>query len=292
MAGLVRLLKQKWFPPADPVTSFKGKNVIITGSNVGLGFEAAVKYVALDAARVIIAVRTIEKGNAAKKAIEARTGKTGIVEVWLLEMSSYESIKSFAEKAAELDHLDVAILNAGVMSTVYQQSSYGWETTLQINTLSTTLLALLLLPALRKSSTPDSKPVLEIVSSGFYRTASIPPEHATAPLAAYNDPKAFSAQPQYGRSKLFVQCTMKEISKLVQAKNYADPPIIVTSVCPGACKSDLGRGFTHPMIKLLLPVIHFLFFRSTEVGSRTLVSGTTQGKEAHGLFWKNDMVML
>jgi NAD(P)-dependent dehydrogenase (short-subunit alcohol dehydrogenase family) len=292
MAALFRMLAQKWNPPADPVTTFTGKNVIVTGANTGLGLEAAIKYVALDAAKVIIAVRTIEKGNTAKAAIEARTGKTGIVEVWLLEMSSYDSIQAFAQKAAQLDHLDIAILNAGVMPTEHQQSSYGWETMLQVNTVSTTLLALLLLPVLRKSSTPDSKPALEIVSSGMYRSVSIPPELANAPLAAYNDSKTFDPTAQYARSKLFVQCTMKAISKLVQTKDYADPPIIVTSVCPGACKSDLGRNFTHPMIRLILPVIHFVFFRSTEEGSRSYVSGTTQGKKAHGLFWKNDVIML
>jgi NAD(P)-dependent dehydrogenase (short-subunit alcohol dehydrogenase family) len=291
MAGLVRMFMQKWNPPSDPTTHFKGKNVIITGSNVGLGFEAATKYVALDAAKVILAVRSIEKGNAAKAAIEARTGKTGVIEVWLLDMSSYDSIKAFVERAAQLDHLDIAVLNAGVMFTEYKQSSYGWENTLQVNTLSTTLLSLLLLPVLRKSSTPDSKTALEIVSSGMYRNVTVSPELATAPLATLNDPKTYSTTGQYSRSKLLVQCTMKAIAKLVQTKDYDDPPIIVNSVCPGACKSDLGRGFTHPIVKLIMPVMHFLLFRSTEEGSRTLVSGTTQGKETHGMFWKNDVVL-
>jgi NAD(P)-dependent dehydrogenase (short-subunit alcohol dehydrogenase family) len=292
MAGLFRLLYQKWSPPADPVTLFAGKTVIVTGSNVGLGFEAAVKYVSLDAARVILAVRTIEKGNSAKAAIEARTGKKGTIEVWQLEMSSYDSIRAFVEKAAQLDRLDIALLNAGVMSTEYHKSEYGWETTLQVNVLSTTLLSLLLLPILHKFSTPESKPVLEIVSSGLHRGVTIPSNLADAPLAAYNTSDMFSAQPQYSRSKLFVQCTLKAIANLVQTKDFADPPIIVTSVCPGACKSDLGRGFTHPILRLLMPVIYFVFMRSTEEGSRTLVSGSQQGKEAHGLFWKNDVVML
>jgi NAD(P)-dependent dehydrogenase (short-subunit alcohol dehydrogenase family) len=292
MAGLFRLLYQKWTPPAEPVTPFTGKTIIVTGANVGLGFEAAIKYVSLDAAKVILAVRTIEKGNVAKAAIEARTGKKGTIEVWQLEMSSYDSIRAFVEKAAQLDRLDIALLNAGVMSTEYHQSEYGWETTLQVNVLSTTLLSLLLLPILHKFSTPESKPVLEIVSSGLFRTVTVPSNLADAPLAAYNNSETFSAQKQYSKSKLLVQCTMKEIANLVKTKDLADPPIIITSVCPGACKSDLGRGFTHPVIRMLMPVFYFLFMRTTEEGSRTLVSGTQQGKEAHGQFWKNDVVML
>jgi NAD(P)-dependent dehydrogenase (short-subunit alcohol dehydrogenase family) len=292
MAGLFRLLQQKWNLPLDPTTSFTGKNVIVTGSNVGLGLEAAIKFVALDASKVILAVRSIEKGNAAMAAIEAQTGKKGIVEVWQLDMLFYDSITAFVDKASKLDHLDVAVLNAGVMSTEYHQSKYGYETTLQVNVVSTTLLALLLLPILHKHSTPTSKPVLEIVSSGLHRGVTVNDDDATAPLAAYNHSETFSATGQYNRSKLLVQCTMKAIAKLVQTKNVADPPIVVTSVCPGACKSDLGRGFTNPVLRILMPIIYFTFMRTTEGGSRTLVSGTLQGKKAHGLFWKDDVAML
>lgn len=44
-----------------PKASFAGKSVIVTGSNVGLGKEAA----RLGASPLILAVRSLEKGNAA-----------------------------------------------------------------------------------------------------------------------------------------------------------------------------------------------------------------------------------
>jgi len=81
MSGLYRLLKHKWFPPYDPTTSFVGKNVIVTGANSGLGFEAAVKFSALGASKLILGVRDIGKGDKAKTAIEARTQKLNQIEV-------------------------------------------------------------------------------------------------------------------------------------------------------------------------------------------------------------------
>ena len=59
---------------------------MVTGSNVGLGLEAARWFVKLDAAKVILAVRTIEKGEEAKRSIEASTKRKGVVEVWPLDL--------------------------------------------------------------------------------------------------------------------------------------------------------------------------------------------------------------
>src|SRR6266536_1040966 len=53
-----------------PTASFDGQTVIMTGSNTGLGLEAARHITKLGAQRVILAVRSIAKGEAAKKSIE------------------------------------------------------------------------------------------------------------------------------------------------------------------------------------------------------------------------------
>lgn len=47
------LYNQLFKIPAYPVASFVGQTVIVTGSNVGLGLEAARHFVRLDAAKVI-----------------------------------------------------------------------------------------------------------------------------------------------------------------------------------------------------------------------------------------------
>lgn len=56
-----------------PKGSYIGKTIIVTRSNVGLGKEAARHYTRLRASRLILAVRSLDKGNAAKYDIEATT---------------------------------------------------------------------------------------------------------------------------------------------------------------------------------------------------------------------------
>ena len=86
----------------------------MTGANTGLGFEAAKALVSLNASTVILAVRSTEKGEAAAKSIHNSTGKEGVVQVWQLDLTSYESVKAFAKRCEGLQRLDAVIENAGV----------------------------------------------------------------------------------------------------------------------------------------------------------------------------------
>lgn len=61
-------------PPQDPRTSFAGKTVLITGANVGLGYEAFVKFAALGASRIILGMRSLARGETAKAQVCRRTG--------------------------------------------------------------------------------------------------------------------------------------------------------------------------------------------------------------------------
>ena len=123
----------------------------MTGSNVGLGLEAARYFVRLNAEKVILAVRNLEKGEAAKTSIEASEKRKGVVEVWHLDLSSYTSVKQFATKAQGLKRLDVLMENAGIVTYKWSMAEDN-ESTITINVVSTFLLALLMLPKLRETS--------------------------------------------------------------------------------------------------------------------------------------------
>ncbi|KAI8650134.1 hypothetical protein NCS56_01465300 [Fusarium sp. Ph1] len=91
-----------------------GKTAIATGSNTGLGLEIARQLLDLGC-QVIIAVRDEAKGERARQELSnGRNLPSGFVEVWKLDMISYESIMTFTKRAENLQHLDIAILNAGV----------------------------------------------------------------------------------------------------------------------------------------------------------------------------------
>lgn len=140
---------------------------IVTGSNIGLGFEAAKHLVSLGAARVIMAVRNTADGEKARLDIEAATGKIGVAEVWPLDLASYESVQTFATRSGqELERIDALLENAGV-AIAQRVLAEGHLLSVTVNVFSTFLLAVLLLPKMRESAERFGiVPHLSIVSSG------------------------------------------------------------------------------------------------------------------------------
>lgn len=124
----------------------------MTGANSGLGLEASRHFVRLGAAKVILACRSEDKGEAARKDIERSTGRHGAVEVWPLDLTSFNSVKGFCRRAQGLERLDVLILNAGVAVPEFAAADGGYETQIAVNVISTFLMALMVLPKLRETA--------------------------------------------------------------------------------------------------------------------------------------------
>ena len=151
-----------------PSTSFAGQTVIVTGSNTGLGFEAARHFVRLEASKVILAVRSTAAGEEAAKSIHTSTGRNGVCEVWQVDMGNWNSVKAFVKRAEGLEGLDVVVENAGVAKLEWSQME-GIETTVAVNVVGTFLMAMSLLPILRsKAKKIGATPKLVIVSSGTH----------------------------------------------------------------------------------------------------------------------------
>ncbi|KAL7922558.1 hypothetical protein ACQKWADRAFT_326772 [Trichoderma austrokoningii] len=103
-------------PTKERYPGAQGKCAIITGSNTGLGFESARQLLALGLPHLIMAVRSLEKGNEAAKRLRDENPAAKI-DVWKLDMESYDSIQAFVNKCdKELERLDIAILNAGLIT--------------------------------------------------------------------------------------------------------------------------------------------------------------------------------
>ncbi|KAL9578283.1 MAG: hypothetical protein Q9212_005818, partial [Teloschistes hypoglaucus] len=172
-----------------PSTSHTDQTIIVTGANVGLGFEAARHYVRLGAAKVILAVRTVEKGETAKKEIETSEKREGIIEVWPLDLSSYDSVKAFAKRAESLPRLDILLENAGITTPVFKMTEDN-ESTITTNVVSTFLLALMMLPKLRETAGKfGTRPHLTIVTSEVHFLTQFPEKSNEDIFAALNDEK-------------------------------------------------------------------------------------------------------
>jgi len=162
---------------------------------------------------VYITARTAEKGAATIKEIEEKTGKKGVVHALVLDMDSFAGVQSFvASLKSEVKRLDIVLLNAGLNKFSYQQLPSGWETDLQVNTLSTILLALLLIPWMRSVGAQH----LGILGSSTHMKSDISKFPKTGILDFLNDKKNYTdPMDQYGYSKLLVHYAAAEIAKLV-----------------------------------------------------------------------------
>jgi NAD(P)-dependent dehydrogenase (short-subunit alcohol dehydrogenase family) len=292
--------------PLDERTSFAGKTILVTGTTIGgLGFEAAQKIAALNPTKLIITARSETKGQAAKEQIEryVQTHKGSAqeaspeIEIYTLDMDDFSNVKAFAERVnANVPELHAVILNAGVTNRDWSTTREGWEHTLQVNTISTTLLALLLLPKLLSSGSPKNPAHLSFISSGTARL--VKPEKVRQFYESPNALRAMSSEKawlggmgHYALSKLLLEYAMRHIATLPSVvSTSSEPKVIVNSACPGMCKTDLGRQYTNKnmLYRILLWIMGVLIMRSAEAGSRLYVSAITRGKESQGKIWKDD----
>lgn len=193
---------QFFVTPQRPTHSFAKKTVIVTGANSGLGLEAAQHFYRLHCDRLILAVRTIAKGQEAKEYIlrgNPQRSDPDTIEIWSLDLSSTTSTLAFADRVkAELPRLDVLVNNAGINSPEWKLYE-DYEQAVQVNVLNTFLLALSLLPKLEASAAlaeKESPPHLVIVSSEAHRLTKFPEINAPDLYAKLNEKSSFSQQPR------------------------------------------------------------------------------------------------
>lgn len=191
------LYSQLFVTLPKPTKDFSGQTIIVTGSNTGLGLEAARHISRLNAALIVLAVRNRDKGEAAKQSILSSTGRTdATIEVWILDMQSYDSIQAFCAKVNQLRRLDAVLENAGIMTNHFNMVA-GYESTITTNVIGTFLLALGVLPKLRQSAAEyNMQPRLSIVSSDLHSVAQFPERHSTNIFAALNDEDSEMAMPR------------------------------------------------------------------------------------------------
>lgn len=233
---LSTLFKQLFVFLPYPTESFAGKTVIVTGSNTGLGKEASRHIARLGATTLILAVRSLEKGEAAKEDIE-RTTQCGkdVIKVWHLDMASYSSVLEFVQRSErELTRVDVLLANAAIATLSFAVVE-GNESTLTVNVISTFLLALAMLPKMRETAQRfNTSPVVTITSSGAHKDAKF--EERSAPegklFATMNDKQSFDTMQRYPLSKLLEVFGVKHIGE-----SHPKGQVAINNVNPGFCHS-------------------------------------------------------
>jgi len=131
--------------------------------------------VRLGAAKVILGCRSVERGEAAKRDIEATTNREGVAEVWEADLTSFDSVKAFCYRVEGLERLDALVLNAGVAVPKFAAADGGFETQIAVNVISTFLMALMVLPKLRETAGRYAvQPRLVFISSDGHHFVCLP----------------------------------------------------------------------------------------------------------------------
>ncbi|TVY18139.1 Short chain dehydrogenase [Lachnellula arida] len=289
---LTSFLKSQLFTTLPiPSTPFTGQTILITGANIGLGLEAARHFARLDASKIIIGCRTLSKGLAAKASILASTKRTeDVIEVWEVDLASFESVAAFCRRAETLERLDVVVENAGIAVPAFEVVE-GYESTIAVNVISTFLMALLLVPKLRESGARCGVvPRLTIVASDAHEQAAFKEQNAKHIFEALTTGGQKEQPDKYNTSKLLEILTIRCLAPALSASTSTSTPpstkpkIILNTLTPGFCHSALMRSARFPL-NVAAYIGKLILARSTEVGSRTLVAAASAGEIRQPSAW-------
>jgi NAD(P)-dependent dehydrogenase (short-subunit alcohol dehydrogenase family) len=259
--------KQPW--TAADVPSQQGRTAVITGANTGLGLETA-KVLAAKGASVVLAVRNLDKGQAAADQITAAS-RSADVTVHQLDLTSLDAIRKSADALrARLSAIDLLINNAGVMYTPKQQTADGFELQFGTNHLGhfafTGLLLDMLLPV------PDSR-VITVSSIGHRIRARIN-------FDDLQSERSYSRIAAYGQSKLANLMFTYELQRRLSGKGKT----IAAAAHPGGSNTELMRNMP-AVLRVLSAAIAPLLTQSAAAGALPTLRAATDPNVLGGQYY-------
>ncbi|EOD52781.1 putative retinol dehydrogenase protein [Neofusicoccum parvum UCRNP2] len=145
------------------IPDLNGKVIIVTGGNAGLGLETVRQFAKHNPARIYLAARSKERGEAAIKQIQESNHTAAPISFLSLDLSSFESIKAAARAFQSSEsRLDILVNNAGIMMTAEGLTKEGYEIQFGTNVMGHALLTQLLLPTLQ--ATAKTNPEARVVN--------------------------------------------------------------------------------------------------------------------------------
>ena len=257
----------------ENMPDLSGKIIVVTGGNSGLGFEA-VKAFATKNAKVIMACRSVDKGEKAKEQILAQNSN-GLITVLPLDLTDLSSIHNFVlQFKKQFKQLDILLNNAGIMMVPYGLTKDGFELQMGTNHLGHFALTGLLLDVLK--STPTSRVVN--VSSMAHKSGQMDFENLL-----FENGKDYSPIKAYGRSKLSNLLFTYELQRFFE-KNKIDTVAIAAH--PGVSDTNL---FVHAAPKWAMNLLRPLFLLMIQPASmgvlpeiRAAVDHNAKGGEYYG----------
>jgi NAD(P)-dependent dehydrogenase (short-subunit alcohol dehydrogenase family) len=223
------------------IPDMTGRSVIVTGANSGIG-RAAARALAGAGARVVLAVRDTDKGQAAAATM------TGATEVRRLDLASLASIREFA--AGWDADLDLLINNAGVMVPPFSRTVDGFELQFGTNHLGHFALTNLLLEHVTGR--------VVTVSSTGHRFGEIDFDDLNW------EHKPYRAWRAYGQSKLANLLFTAELQRRLTA---AGSTVLATAAHPGYAATNLQFKSGHRALDVISSVGNRLIAQDEDGGA-------------------------
>ncbi|MGS0971727.1 MAG: oxidoreductase [Candidatus Izemoplasmataceae bacterium] len=212
----------------EDITSQKGKNIIITGANSGIGFEAA-NILAKKEAHIIMACRDLSRAKEAKQAIISEFASASIA-LYELDLSSLDTVNSFVKQIKQdYKSIDILLNNAGVMAPPYTQTKEGLELQFGVNHIGHFSLTLQLLDLFVTSTDPR----IVNVASLAHKFGRIKVESFY-----YRPSNRYKKNIAYAQSKLANLLFTYALDRKLKSLNLN---IKVLAAHPGISSTNLGR---------------------------------------------------
>ncbi len=253
-----------------------GRRFIVTGANSGTGREAA-RRLALAGAEVVLAVRSLEKGEVAKAAI-LQEAPGAALDVRHLDLAALASVREFAAGVvADGRPVDVLVNNAGVMIPPRRfETADGFELQLGTNFIGPYVLTTLLLPVLLR--TPGA------------RVATMSSMVANFGTIDFDDlnwvSRRYSAMFAYAQSKLADLMLGRHLAEVAKEKGW---DLLSTIAHPGYTRTNLqtaGRNLGRDASDQLPPVRRTIMPSQTpEIGAEPLLFAATSPDAKQGAYY-------
>jgi NAD(P)-dependent dehydrogenase (short-subunit alcohol dehydrogenase family) len=263
---------RKW-EEAD-VGDQSGRVVVVTGSNTGIGYHAAA-VLAYRGAHVVLAVRNLEKGNAALSRMVAASPGADVT-LQALDLSSLDSVRTAADALrSAYPRIDLLINNAGVMYTPKQVTKDGFEMQFGTNHLGHFALTGLLLDHM-----------LPVRGSRVVTVSSM--GHRIRAAIHFDDlqwERRYDRIAAYGQSKLANLLFTYELQRRLSGRPAADKSTIAVAAHPGTSNTELPRNLPR-IIKPMADVLGPVLFQSAAMGAlptlRAATDRAVQGGQYYG----------
>ncbi|MFE3142327.1 SDR family oxidoreductase [Streptomyces scopuliridis] len=241
-----------------------GKLAVVTGANSGTGKEAA-RRLAGAGARVVMAVRTVAKGERARDEILAKQPDARL-EVRRIDLADLASVQEFADGLiADGTPLDLLVNNAGVMAPPTRLTTAdGFELQMGSNYLGPFALTVRLLPLLLSAPAPR----VATMSSGTANYGRIHFEDLQW------ERRRYSPNLSYAQSKLANLMMTRYLAALAAERGWH---LLSTGAHPGYTRTNLqtagaslGTGKPSRRVSLLTS-LDFLPSQDVQQGTEPLL---------------------